>query len=62
MAARKTKVAPEKPTRGAKEVGANERRKKPSADRPCPPEPFEECGPTGGYGGAGMDDQTKDND
>ena len=28
-------------------------------ERPRAPEPFEECGPTGGYGGAGMDDEAK---
>ena len=52
----------EKPTRGAKEVGPNERTERPSAERPRPPEPFEECGPTGGYGGAGTDDEAKDKD
>jgi hypothetical protein len=39
------------------------------ADRPNPPEkppepkpaePFEECGPGGGYSGAGVDDEAKD--
>ena len=30
------------------------------ADRPPPPEAFEECAPTGGYGGAGMEEEGKE--
>lgn len=60
MRARRNKILPEKATRAAEEVGAHERLERSPADRPRPPEPFEECGPTGGYGGAGTDDETKD--
>jgi hypothetical protein len=31
-----------------------------STERRRPPEPFEECGPSGGYGGAGTDETEKD--
>lgn len=31
-----------------------------SPDRRRPPEPFEECGPSGGYGGAGTDEGEED--
>jgi hypothetical protein len=37
-------------------VPAPQSDKNASADRPKPPEPFEERGPAGGYGGAGVDD------
>jgi hypothetical protein len=33
---------------------------KTSPERPRPPEPFEECGPTGAYGGSGMKDEATD--
>jgi hypothetical protein len=44
------------------EKGSDHHRRQPATDRPCPPEPFEECGPSGGYGGAGTEDDVKDVD
>ncbi len=35
-------------------------RKRSAPDRPRPTEPFEECGPSGGYGGAGTDEDTEE--
>jgi hypothetical protein len=60
MAVGKRKVTAAQPAHGAKDGGPNERPGPSSANRPCPPEPFEECGPTGGYGGAGTDDEAKE--
>jgi hypothetical protein len=61
MRARKSKISSEKPTRAAEAIGTHERLEKSPADPPRkPPEPFEECGPTGGYGGAGTDGETKE--
>jgi hypothetical protein len=62
MTVEKRKAAAEKPARRDKESGADERSRNPRPRRPSPPEPFEECGPTGGYGGAGLDDEAKRDD
>jgi hypothetical protein len=60
MTVHRGKPTAEKPARRAKEVEVKKRTDNPPRDRPRPPEPFEECGPTGGYGGAGMDDEKKE--
>jgi len=52
---RKPKQIPEKPPPHTDE-GESVHRWRSSTDRPQPPEPFEECGPSGGYGGAGTDE------
>jgi hypothetical protein len=44
------------------ERGSDHHRRHRATDRPRPPEPFEECGPSGGYGGAGTEDEAKDDD
>jgi hypothetical protein len=55
----KRKSAAEKPPPHTDETGSDDRR--PAAkDRPRPAEPFEECGPSGGYGGAGTDEKAED--
>ena len=54
----KHKTRPDKPPPGTGAPAPQEG--KTSPDRPRPPEPFEECGPTGGYGGSGMADEAKD--
>jgi hypothetical protein len=51
MAGRKSKATTER----GKDAGSTERANKSPPDRPRPPEPFEECGPSGGYGGAGTE-------
>ena len=53
MMAPKRKAVEEKPPPHTDE--AHDRRPS-STDRRRPPEPFEECGPSGGYGGAGTDE------
>ena len=55
MMAPKRKVAVEKPPPRTDEGQSDDRRPS-STDRPRPLEPFEECGPSGGYGGAGTDE------
>jgi hypothetical protein len=57
MAVRKRNAALDKPAPKAK--GVRPSGPKSPADRPRAPEPFEECGPVGGYGGAGADDDAK---
>ena len=61
MAAGKSKATTEKP-RHDTETGAPEHADKSPADRPRPPEPFEECGPSGGYGGAGSEEEAEKED
>jgi len=51
----KPKPAMDKPPSHTDEAGSDDRRQS-SADRLRRPEPFEECGPSGGYGGAGTDE------
>jgi hypothetical protein len=51
----KPRPAVKKPPPHTDEAGSNDRRES-AADRRRPPEPFEECGPSGGYGGAGTDE------
>ena len=53
--AQKPKPGPEKPPSHTDETKTDER-ERPPGDRPRPAEPFEECGPSGGYGGAGTDE------
>jgi hypothetical protein len=60
MMARKPKPMAERPPPHTDETGSNERRRQWASDRPRPVEPFEECGPSGGYGGAGTDDESKE--
>jgi len=60
MTGRKRKATADTPAPEAPEVRQTEGR--PAADRPRPAEPFEECGPTGGYGGAGTEDGGKDDE
>lgn len=55
MMAPKRKAAVEKPPPHTDE-GESDQRRPSSVDRRRPPEPFEECGPSGGYGGAGTDE------
>ncbi|PWT90219.1 MAG: hypothetical protein C5B56_05835 [Proteobacteria bacterium] len=63
MMARKRKPTAEKPPPHTDETGPDDDRGQQSASEPRrPAEPFEECGPSGGYGGAGTDDEAKDND
>ena len=57
----KPKPAAEKPPPHTDETGADDRRRS-AIVRPRQAEPFEECGPSGGYGGAGTDDEAKDED
>ena len=52
----KPKPAMDKPPSHTDEAGSDDRRQSSSADRRRRPEPFEECGPSGGYGGAGTDE------
>jgi hypothetical protein len=52
---RKPKSMTEKPPPHTDESESDGRRPS-STDRRRPPEPFEECGPSGGYGGAGTDE------
>jgi hypothetical protein len=52
---RKPEQTTEKPPPHTDEAESDDRRPS-STGRPRPPEPFEECGPTGGYGGAGTDE------
>jgi hypothetical protein len=59
--AQKPKPTAEKPPPHSDETGSGDRRRQ-AAERPRPAEPFEECGPSGGYGGAGTDDEAKDED
>jgi len=59
MAVRKNKPTTEEPRR-EKEVSSTDRAEKSLAGRRRPPEPFEECGPSGGYGGAGTEEERKD--
>ena len=54
MMAPKRKPAVEKPPPHTDESESRDRQPS-STDRRRPPEPFEECGPSGGYGGAGTD-------
>jgi len=58
----KPKPTAEKPPAHAGETGSGDRRRQQATDRPRPAEPFEECGPSGGYGGAGEEDERKDED
>jgi len=51
----KRKAAVEKPPAHTDEAESNDPRRS-SPDRRRQPEPFEECGPSGGYGGAGTDE------
>jgi hypothetical protein len=51
----KRKAAVEKPPPHTDERAFDDRRPS-STDRRRPPGPFEECGPSGGYGGAGTDE------
>jgi len=55
---RKPKPTTEKPP----PPGSGDRGRESARDRPRPVEPFEECGPSGGYGGAGTEDAAKDKD
>ena len=59
--AQKPKPTAEKPPPHTDETGSGDRRQQ-GAERPRPAEPFEECGASGGYGGAGTEDETKDED
>lgn len=61
MAVRKRAATTEKP-RHDRDTAAPERGDKSPADRPRPPEPFEECGPSGGYGGAGTEKDSEKDD
>jgi hypothetical protein len=56
--ARKPKGSMQEPPSHTDEAKSGDRNQA-SPDRP-PPEPFEECGPSGGYGGAGTDETEKD--
>jgi hypothetical protein len=62
MMVRKPKPTAERPPSHADETGSNDRRRQSAIERPRPVEPFEECGPSGGYGGAGTDEEAKDQD
>jgi len=62
MIVRKPKPTAERPPPHTDETGSNERRRQSASERRRPAEPFEECGPSGGYGGAGTDDEAKDDD
>jgi len=59
---RKPKPTAEKPPPHTDETGSGDRGRESARDRPRPVEPFEECGPSGGYGGAGTEDAAKDKD
>jgi hypothetical protein len=59
--AQKPKPAAEGPPPHTDETGSSDRRQR-TAERPRPVEPFEECGPSGGYGGAGAEDEAKNED
>jgi hypothetical protein len=59
MMAPKRKAAVERPPSHTDEAESAERRPS-TTDRLGPPEPFEECGPSGGYGGAGTDEAEDD--
>jgi hypothetical protein len=58
----KPKRTPKEPPAHTDETGSGDRGRQHATDRPRPAEPFEECGPSGGYGGAGTEDETKDED
>ena len=58
----KPKRTADKPPAHTDETGSDDRRGQSAPDRRRPPEPFEECGPSGGYGGAGTEDEAKDED
>ena len=62
MMARKRKPTAEKPPSHTDETGPDDRRQQSASERRRPAEPFEECGPSGGYGGAGTDDEAKEDD
>ena len=53
----KRKPAAEKPPPHTDETPAGDAKRQSATDRPRPVEPFEECGPSGGYGGAGTDEK-----
>jgi hypothetical protein len=55
MTAGRHKARPDHPPPGIRAPAPRGEDKSP-ADHSKPPEPFEECGPAGGYGGAGVDD------
>jgi hypothetical protein len=56
----KPKPTVEKPPPHTDETGSGDSRQQ--AQRRRPVEPFEECGPSGGYGGAGTEDDGEDED
>jgi hypothetical protein len=56
----KPKQSADKPPVDTDETGSAERRRQSATDWPRPAEPFEECGPSGGYGGTGTEDAAKD--
>jgi hypothetical protein len=61
MMVKKPKSMTEKPPPHTDEIAPDDAGRQRSArDRPRPVEPFEECGPSGGYGGAGTDEDAKD--
>lgn len=59
--AQKPKPTAKKPPPHTDETESGDGRHQ-GAERPRPAEPFEECGPSGGYGGAGTDDEAKNED
>jgi len=59
--ARKPKPTAEKPPAHTDETGSGDRSRESAGER-RPVEPFEECGPSGGYGGAGTEGEAKDED
>jgi hypothetical protein len=54
---KKPKSTAEKPPPHTDEDAPADERRQSASDRPRPGEPFEECGPSGGYGGAGTDEE-----
>jgi len=56
----KPKVTNEKPPPHTDETESGDRGRQSAGERRRPVEPFEECGPSGGYGGAGTEDDAKD--
>ena len=57
---KKPKPTAEKPPSHTDETGSRDRGRQSAGERRRPVEPFEECGPSGGYGGAGTDEEAKD--
>jgi hypothetical protein len=57
--AQKPKPTAEKPPPHTDETKTHDGRQS-TTDWPRPIEPFEECGPSGGYGGAGTDEEAED--